>query len=195
MTATEPGPEPLERRECETAVIVSRLGDISIYGQESKYTTRRLANMNLAIRGIGANIAQGDSFHADAFPDLKADTSGPIRPSTTATGAARCCATTSAGSTARRLRATPTLSRRATRTIEKDGLRRWTACMLPTATSAGRTDSRRRDLRDWQVSAAGQLHRPVTISRYGDDRGPSVATPHAARRGRPEREMDSLAPL
>jgi N-6 DNA Methylase len=29
--------------------------------------------MNLAIRGIGANIAQGDSFHADAFPDLKAD--------------------------------------------------------------------------------------------------------------------------
>jgi type I restriction-modification system DNA methylase subunit len=30
------------------------------------YTTRRLANMNLAIRGIGANIVQGDSFHADA---------------------------------------------------------------------------------------------------------------------------------
>jgi hypothetical protein len=29
--------------------------------------------MNLAIRGIGANIVQGDSFHADAFPDLKAD--------------------------------------------------------------------------------------------------------------------------
>jgi len=36
-------------------------------------TTWRLANMNLAIRGIGANIAGGDSFHADAFPDLKAD--------------------------------------------------------------------------------------------------------------------------
>ena len=29
--------------------------------------------MNLAIRGIGANIVQGDSFDADAFPDLKAD--------------------------------------------------------------------------------------------------------------------------
>jgi hypothetical protein len=43
-----------------------RVGDISIYGQESNYTTWRLANMNLAIRGIGANIAQGDSFHADA---------------------------------------------------------------------------------------------------------------------------------
>jgi type I restriction-modification system DNA methylase subunit len=30
------------------------------------YTTWRLANMNLAIRGIGANIAGADSFHADA---------------------------------------------------------------------------------------------------------------------------------
>ena len=43
-----------------------RLSDIAIYGQESNYTTWRLANMNLAIRGIGANIRQGDSFHADA---------------------------------------------------------------------------------------------------------------------------------
>jgi type I restriction enzyme M protein len=50
-----------------------RLSDIAIYGQESNYTTWRLANMNLAIRGIGADIRQGDSFHADAFPDLKAD--------------------------------------------------------------------------------------------------------------------------
>ena len=66
MTATDPAPEPLGRREYETAVMVRRLGDISIYGQESNYTTWRLANMNLAIRGIDANIAQGDSFHADA---------------------------------------------------------------------------------------------------------------------------------
>jgi len=50
-----------------------RVGDISIYGQESNHTTWRLANMNLVIRGIGANIVQGDSFHADAFPDLRAD--------------------------------------------------------------------------------------------------------------------------
>jgi type I restriction enzyme M protein len=50
-----------------------RIGDIAIYGQESNYTTWRLAKMNLAIRGIDANIAHGDSFHADAFPDLKAD--------------------------------------------------------------------------------------------------------------------------
>ena len=50
-----------------------RLGDISIYGQESNYTTWRLAKMNLAIRGIDAQIAHGDSFHADRHPDLKAD--------------------------------------------------------------------------------------------------------------------------
>jgi len=47
--------------------------DISIYGQESNYTTWRLAKMNLAIRGIGGQVAHGDTFHADKFPDLKAD--------------------------------------------------------------------------------------------------------------------------
>jgi type I restriction enzyme M protein len=50
-----------------------KLGDISIYGQESNYTTWRLALMNLAIRGIDAHIAHGDSFHNDRHPDLKAD--------------------------------------------------------------------------------------------------------------------------
>src|SRR5436189_5503050 len=50
-----------------------KLGDISIYGQESNYTTWRLAKMNLAIRGIDAQIAHGDTFHADNHPDLKAD--------------------------------------------------------------------------------------------------------------------------
>ena len=48
-------------------------GDISIYGQESNYTTWRLAKMNLAIRGIEGQIAHGDSFHNDQHPDLKAD--------------------------------------------------------------------------------------------------------------------------
>ena len=48
-------------------------GDISVYGQESNYTTWRLAKMNLAIRGIGGQVAHGDSFHADRHPDLKAD--------------------------------------------------------------------------------------------------------------------------
>jgi type I restriction enzyme M protein len=50
-----------------------RLGDISIYGQESNYTTWRLAKMNLAIRGIEGRIEHGDSFHNDCHPDLKAD--------------------------------------------------------------------------------------------------------------------------
>ena len=48
-------------------------GDISIYGQESNYTTWRLAKMNLAIRGIEGQIAHGDTFHDDKHPDLKAD--------------------------------------------------------------------------------------------------------------------------
>lgn len=47
--------------------------DIAIYGQESNYTTWRLAKMNLAIRGIEGSIKHGDTFHEDGHPDLKAD--------------------------------------------------------------------------------------------------------------------------
>ncbi|MCL4478386.1 MAG: type I restriction-modification system subunit M [Deltaproteobacteria bacterium] len=52
-----------------------KVGDISVYGQESNPTTWRLAKMNLAIRGIDANLGQenADSFHRDLHPDLKAD--------------------------------------------------------------------------------------------------------------------------
>ena len=50
-----------------------RIGEISIYGQESNYTTWRLAKMNLAIRGVDADIRHGDTFHNDQLPDLKAD--------------------------------------------------------------------------------------------------------------------------
>ena len=52
-----------------------RIGDISIYGQESNHTTWRLAKMNLAIRGIEGNLGQehADTFHRDLHPDLKAD--------------------------------------------------------------------------------------------------------------------------
>ena len=50
-----------------------RHAGISIYGQESNYTTWRLAKMNLAIRGIEGQIAHGDTFHNDCHPDLKAD--------------------------------------------------------------------------------------------------------------------------
>ena len=52
-----------------------RIGDISIYGQESNPTTRRLCKMNLAIRGIDGNIGKehADSFRRDLQKDLKAD--------------------------------------------------------------------------------------------------------------------------
>src|SRR6266436_2170462 len=52
-----------------------RLGDISIYGQESNATTRRLAVMNLALRGIEADLGeeQADTFRRDLHPDLRAD--------------------------------------------------------------------------------------------------------------------------
>ena len=49
--------------------------DIVVYGQESNPTTRQLALMNLAIRGIEANLGQehADSFHRALHPGLKAD--------------------------------------------------------------------------------------------------------------------------
>lgn len=49
--------------------------DISIFGQESNPTTWRLAHMNLAIRGIEANLGlqPADSFLRNLHPDLKAD--------------------------------------------------------------------------------------------------------------------------
>jgi type I restriction enzyme M protein len=52
-----------------------KLGDISIYGQESNSTTRRLAVMNLALRGIEADfgLEHADTFRRDLHPDLRAD--------------------------------------------------------------------------------------------------------------------------
>lgn len=52
-----------------------RIGDIAIYGQESNYTTWRLCKMNLAVRGIDAEIKWNSegSFHKDELRDLKAD--------------------------------------------------------------------------------------------------------------------------
>ncbi|MFS8037920.1 type I restriction-modification system subunit M [Xanthobacter sp. AM11] len=52
-----------------------RIGDIAIYGQESNNTTWRLAKMNLAVRGIDADIKWNNegSFHKDELRDLKAD--------------------------------------------------------------------------------------------------------------------------
>lgn len=49
--------------------------DVSIYGQEQTTTTYKLAKMNLAIRGISANLGEvaRDTFAKDQHPDLKAD--------------------------------------------------------------------------------------------------------------------------
>ncbi|WP_327212386.1 class I SAM-dependent DNA methyltransferase (plasmid) [Rhizobium beringeri] len=52
-----------------------RLNDVSVFGQESNPTTWRLAKMNLAIRGIEANLGPkwADTFHENLHPGLKAD--------------------------------------------------------------------------------------------------------------------------
>jgi type I restriction enzyme M protein len=49
--------------------------DISIYGQEYTNATYKLAKMNLAIRGISANLGEtaADTFQNDQHKDLKAD--------------------------------------------------------------------------------------------------------------------------
>ncbi len=51
-----------------------KLVDISVYGQESNATTRRLAIMNLAIRGIEADFGpeHANTFRRDLHPDLRA---------------------------------------------------------------------------------------------------------------------------
>jgi type I restriction enzyme M protein len=50
-----------------------RRGDIAVYGQESNNETYKLAKMNMAIRGIDADIRYGDTLHNDQHKDLKAD--------------------------------------------------------------------------------------------------------------------------
>ncbi len=49
--------------------------EVSIYGQEYNPTTWRLAKMNLAIRGIEADLGErhADAFRQDLHPDLRAD--------------------------------------------------------------------------------------------------------------------------
>jgi type I restriction enzyme M protein len=52
-----------------------KLGQLSVYGQESNPTTWRLAAMNMAIRGIDFNFGKepANSFTSDQHPDLRAD--------------------------------------------------------------------------------------------------------------------------
>ena len=49
--------------------------NVSVYGQEYTKTTYKLAKMNLAIRGISANLGtqEADTFHNDQHKGLKAD--------------------------------------------------------------------------------------------------------------------------
>lgn len=49
--------------------------DIALYGQELTATTYKLAKMNLAIRGLSANLGErpANTFFSDQHPDLKAD--------------------------------------------------------------------------------------------------------------------------
>ena len=83
-------------------------GDISIYGQESNYTTWRLGKMNLAIRSIEGQITHGDSFHNDCTRISRPISYSPIPPSTSPTGAASGSRMINDGNTASRPRATPT---------------------------------------------------------------------------------------
>jgi len=51
------------------------IGNLSIYGQDANPTTRKMAIMNLAIRGIEADLGgyNADTFHNNLHPTLKAD--------------------------------------------------------------------------------------------------------------------------
>ncbi len=54
-------------RRNSSRAMAAGIGDIAIYGQESNYTTWRLCKMNLAVRGIDADIRWNNegSFHKD----------------------------------------------------------------------------------------------------------------------------------
>jgi type I restriction-modification system DNA methylase subunit len=85
--------------------------DISIFGQESNPTTWRLAHMNLAIRGIEANLGSqpADSFLRNLHPDLKADYILANPPFNVSDWSGESSSRmTCAGATARRRSATPT---------------------------------------------------------------------------------------
>ena len=58
-----------------------RMGDIAIYGQESNYTTWRLAKMNLAVRGIDSKIFWNNegSFHKDEFAAQRGSDGAPMK--------------------------------------------------------------------------------------------------------------------
>jgi hypothetical protein len=89
-----------------------RIGDIAIYGQESNYTTWRLAKMNLAVRGIDTDIRWNNegSFHKDKQRTCVSISSSQIRRSMYPTGAVIGCARMPAGPTAHRRWAMPIMA-------------------------------------------------------------------------------------
>jgi type I restriction enzyme M protein len=56
-----------------------KLGDISIYGQESNATTRRLAIMNLDICGIEADLRADTATRVSKKPKLRSHSAGLLR--------------------------------------------------------------------------------------------------------------------
>ena len=122
--------------------------DISIYGQESNYTTWRLARMNLAIRGIDGQIAHGDTFHNDRHPDLKADFILANPPFNVSDWRGELLRTTSAGSTACRRRATPTSPGCSTSSTTWRP-RVWLASCSPTARCRRTSPARARSASIW----------------------------------------------
>ena len=152
-----------------------RIGDISIYGQESNYTTWRLAKMNLAIRGIDAQIAHGDTFHNTATPTSRPTTSWPTRRSTIPTGAASSSRTTADGRMASRRSATPTSpgSNTSSATSHRTGspVSCWRTDPCPPASRArarsGRTSSRPTSSTAWSRSRASCSTPPKSLYASG----------------------------
>ena len=88
-----------------------RIGELAIYGQESNYTTWRLCKMNLAVRGIDADIRWNNegSFHRDELKDRRFDFILANPPFNTPIGAGSACARMPAGNTACRRSPMPTM--------------------------------------------------------------------------------------
>ncbi len=89
-----------------------RIGDIAIYGQESNYTTWRLAKMNLGPCAASTRKSAGTMTAASIRTNLKTYvliTSLPIRRLIFPIGAATACAKMPAGNTASRRSAMPTM--------------------------------------------------------------------------------------
>ena len=87
------------------------INKISVFGQDSNPTTWKMAQMNLAIRGIEADLGKfnADTFFNDCHPQLKADFIMANPPFNLSGWGADNSLMMSVGSMVRLLLATPTL--------------------------------------------------------------------------------------